>query len=206
MEQGTFDPTKPLPDSGPRSAAGRAGRIELICGCMFSGKSLYLVEQAQHARQAGLWVAAFKHARDNRFSRTNIVTHDGQRMKAIPVASAAHLLELSRDADMVVIDEAQFFDDSLPNVCTQLADQGKRVLVSGLDRDSWGEGFGPIPALAKVADQITRTRATCARCGRPAEYTQRLVPVGERTMIGGSESYEPRCRECFQPPPIELRC
>jgi len=194
------------PDRGPRSAAGHPGRIELICGCMFSGKSLYLVEQVRRGQRAGLRVAAFKHASDDRYGRTHIVTHDGQRTEATPVASAARLLQLANDADLVVIDEAQFFDDHLVSACRTLASQGKRVLVSGLDRDSWGILFDPISALADVADQVTRTHANCARCGRPAEYTQRIVPVGKRTMIGGPESYEPRCEKCFEPPPIEQRC
>lgn len=183
----------------------RVGRIELICGCMFSGKSLHLVERVRQARQAGLKVVAFKHSCDDRYGQTHIVTHDGQRAEAMPVASAGQIPSLAGDAQVIVIDEAQFFDDSLVAVCKELAMAGKTVVVAGLDRDSWGLPFEPIPSLGALADRVTRTLAVCARCGEPADYTQRLVPVADRTMIGGAESYEPRCERCFQAPPIEQR-
>ena len=123
----------------------------------------------------------------------------------MPLVSASRLGELAGEAEVVVIDEAQFFGPELVTACQALARTGRRVIVAGLDRDSWGQPFGPVPALAAVADQVTRIQAVCARCGAPADYTQRLVPVEGRTMIGGPESYEPRCAQCFQEPPIELR-
>lgn len=185
--------------------ATECGRIELVCGCMFSGKSLQLMDRVRQARQAGLKVAAFKHASDDRYGQTHIVTHNGQRMEATPVASADRIASLAGDANVIAIDEGQFFDSSLVDACQRMARAGRVVIVAGLDRDSWGLPFGPIPALAEIADQVTRTTAVCARCGQPAEYTQRLVPVADRTMIGGRESYEPRCSRCFQPPPADLR-
>jgi len=189
----------------PPAGATECGRIELVCGCMFSGKSLQLIGRVRQARQAGLKVAAFKHASDDRYGQRRIVTHDGQQIEATPVASAGRIATLAGDADIIAIDEGQFFDGSLVDVCRQMARAGRIVIVAGLDRDSWGLPFGPIPALAEVADQVTRTRAVCARCGQPAEYTQRLVPVADRAMIGGPESYEPRCSRCFQPPPADMR-
>ena len=198
---------KPAPAgaAGRAAVAGAGGRLELICGCMFSGKSLYLVEQVRQARSAGLKVAVFKHADDDRYGRLQIVAHGGQRTEAMPLVNASRLGELAGEAEVVVIDEAQFFGLDLVPACQALARAGRRVIVAGLDRNSWGEPFGPVPALAEVADQVTRTQAVCARCGAPADYTQRLVPVEDRTMIGGAESYEPRCARCFQVPPIELR-
>ncbi|HSW45639.1 MAG TPA: thymidine kinase [Phycisphaerae bacterium] len=181
------------------------GRISLIRGCMFSGKSLLLVQRVQQAREAGRQVAVFKHASDDRYGRSQIVTHNGQRTDAVPVASAGRVTELAGNADIVVIDEAQFFDGEIVNVCRDLASRGCTVIVAGLDRDSWGQPFGPMPALAAAADEITQTRATCARCGRAAEFTQRLTSVTDRTMIGGPESYEPRCEQCFEAPPLALR-
>jgi len=193
------------PPQKPAEGSGPGGRLELICGCMFSGKTLYLIEQVFQARGAGLKVAAFKHASDDRYGRTHIVTHNGQRTEAMLLGSGSQLGELAGEADVVVIDEAQFFGPDLAPACQALARSGRRVIVAGLDRDSWGEPFGPVPGLAAVADQVTRTQAVCARCGGPAEYTQRLAPVEDRTMIGGPESYEPRCARCFQAPPIERR-
>ncbi len=174
------------------------GRIELICGCMFSGKSELLLDRIEAARQAGRTVAAFKHASDNRYCETDVVTHGGRREPASPVATASELV--GARADVIAIDEAQFFSDELVEVCRQLAEGGRDVLVAGLDRNCWGEPFSPIPELAVIADEVTRTTARCARCGQEAMFTQRLTPIAGGQMIGGAESYEPRCATCFRPP------
>lgn len=187
-------------DTAPR------GRIELICGCMFSGKSERLVQRVMQAQARGESVAVFKHAADNRYALGQIVTHDGLRIEARPIASALKILELTGGIQFVVIDEAQFFGDELVDACRQLADQGSQVVVAGLDRDAWGQPFGPVPAIEAIADEVILTRAVCAVCGSEAEYTQRLVPIEGQKMIGGAESYEPRCAKCFKPPPVELRC
>ena len=181
------------------------GRIELICGCMFSGKSERLVERVAQARARAIPVAVFKHASDDRYSKRPIVTHSGRQVEAVALASASEIPGLAGDAKLVVIDEAQFFDQGLIHTCRHLADQGREVIVAGLDRDSWGGPFGPIPELEAIADRVTRTYAVCSQCGQAAQYTQRLTPIAGRGMIGGAESYEPRCAKCFRPPPIELR-
>lgn len=181
------------------------GTIELIRGCMFSGKSERLVRRVEEAHAAGLAVAAFKHASDDRYGADQIVTHNGLRVAARLATRAADILAMAGEAQLVVIDEAQFFTADLVDVCRRLADEGRDVAVAGLDRDSWGLPFGPMPEIEAMADRVTRTQAVCAKCGRPAEYTFRRVPVGGVTMIGGAEAYEPRCEECFEAPPIELR-
>lgn len=181
------------------------GTIELICGCMFSGKSERLVQQVEEARAAGLAVAAFKHASDDRYGADQIVTHNGRRVEAFRAGCASEVLHAVGEARLVVIDEAQFFAADLVDACRRLADEGRDVIVAGLDRDSWGLPFGPISEIEAMADRVTRTRAVCAKCGRPAEYTFRRVPIGGKTMIGGAEAYEPRCEACFEAPPMELR-
>ncbi len=186
-------------------ASSGGGSIELIRGCMFSGKSERLLERLADANRRAVASAAFKHASDNRYAESRIVTHSGHRSEAIPVASAAELFERVGDARLVVIDEAQFFGDDLIDACERMRARGIEVAVAGLDRDSWGQPFGPMPGLEAIADRITPTRAVCSQCGGPAEYTQRLAPVESRTMIGGPEAYEPRCARCFVAPPIELR-
>jgi len=182
------------------------GRIVLLCGCMFSGKSERLVQWIMRARARGETVAAFKHVVDSRYAKAQIVTHNGLRIEATPIANASQIFEHIGDSQLVAIDEAQFFGDDLIDVCWQLAEQSRQVMVAGLDRDAWGQPFSPMPGLEAIADDVIRTRSVCARCGQEAKYTQRLVPVEGQAMIGGAESYEPRCAKCFQPPPIELRC
>jgi len=182
----------------------RKGRLEVICGCMFSGKSDILIKRMENARRRNSRVVVFKHASDTRYDSSSIVTHDGQRLAATPIRRAEDLLRASCDADVVGIDEAQFFDAELPAVCRRLVDAGKTVIAAGLDRDSWGLPFGPMPGMIHLADHVTRTTARCAVCGEAAEYTQRTAPIGA-SMIGGEEAYEPRCGRCFSPPPARLR-
>jgi len=194
-----------------------AGRITVICGCMFSGKSERLVDLVRAARAEGRRVATFKHADDDRYAAGQIVTHTGRRIDATAVRDPRRLVELAGDADLVAIDEAQFFAAltkpacrepdgcDLVEACRALAEQGRDVIVAGLDLDSWGLPFGPVPELAAVADEVVRTHGRCARCGAVANHTQRVVPVEGHRMVGGPESYEPRCHHCFQPPPPDLR-
>jgi len=187
-----------------RSRCPFRGRIELICGCMFSGKSELLIERVRDARRSVTAVAVFKHAADTRYDHHDIVTHGHERLSAAAVERSAELLDRAADAEVVAIDEAQFFDEQLPEACQRLAEQGKRVIVAGLDRDSWGLPFGPVPELARMADAVTLTTARCARCGKRAENTQRLTAIVD-SMIGGEGDYEPRCERCFTPPPPDLR-
>jgi len=182
------------------------GRIEVICGCMFSGKSERLLKRLAEAQSHSTPITAFKHASDDRYGQTQIVTHSGHRTKAVPVSSPARILELVGQAELIAIDEAQFFDLDLVQTCCRIREMGLTVVVAGLDRDAWGEPFGPIPGLAEIADELTRTEAVCSVCGSTADHTQRLAPVEGSKMIGGPESYEPRCAQCFEPPPAELRC
>jgi thymidine kinase len=201
--EGVQNRTSCSDSTGPTSS--RAGRLTVICGCMFSGKSERLIERVLAAVQAGWTVRVFKHAVDDRYGAAHVVTHSGQRTEAVAVADPAAIRLAAADSELVGIDEAQFFDDSILEVCRELADRGTHVVVAGLDLDSWGLPFGPMPALQAMADEVIASRATCARCGEPADHTQRIAPVEGREMIGGPEAYEPRCAKCFSPPPAELR-
>ena len=181
------------------------GRIELIAGCMFSGKSRLLLERLEAAQAAGRPVAVFKHASDDRYAAGQIATHDGRRAPAMPVSDGQQIDALAGAADLVLVDEAQFFAQDIVEAARRLADQGREVVLAGLDLDSWGQPFGPMPELEAVADTVTRTSGTCARCRAVATRTQRTLEVGEVTMIGGPGAYEPRCEACFAPPPAHLR-
>lgn len=172
---------------------------------MFSGKSERLLDRIAKAKAQAILAAAFKHAFDDRYHAQQIVTHSGRRIEATAVTSATTLLELVGDARLVVIDEAQFFGVDLAGICKQLAEDGRTVIVAGLDRDSWGEPFGPMPGVAAIADRVVRTTGRCASCGGVADHTQRVTPIVGERMTGGPEAYEPRCAKCFVPPPAELR-
>jgi thymidine kinase len=183
----------------------RLGSITVICGGMFAGKSEELIRLIRRSMYAKKRVQAFKHDYDNRFSETDIVTHEGVALKAVPVASADDIERLlDGDTEVVAIEEAQFFDSSLVSLCVRLADKGKTVLVAGLDQDFRRVPFGPVPQLLALADEVVKLRAICVRCGQVASHTQRLVdgrpasyndPV---VLIGASESYEARCRNCHE--------
>jgi thymidine kinase len=185
--------------------AGTPGSIELICGCMFSGKSERLIARAEAARQEGRRVIGFKHASDDRYDAGHIASHNGRTCPARPVHQAEEIAAQAGDAELVLIDEAQFFGPEIVDVCRRLAADGRSVILAGLDRDSWGEPFGPMPALAAIADQVVRTQGICSQCGRPADHTQRVSPVGGINMVGGPGAYEARCSEHFQAPPAALR-
>jgi len=176
------------------------GWIEVICGSMYSGKTEELIRRLRRAQIARQKVSIFKPKIDTRYSEDHIVSHSDLRIESVPVDSAWEILDMAKDADVVGIDEAQFFGMELVDVCQKLADEGKRVIVAGLDQDYRGEPFEPIPQLLAVAEYITKTLAICMVCGNPANRTQRITADEERVIVGGRKIYEARCRRCFQPP------
>jgi thymidine kinase len=177
------------------------GWIEVICGSMFSGKSEELIRRLRRAIIARQRVQVFKPAIDQRFSEAEIVSHSEMRLPSTAVASAAELLErLDAETEVVGVDEAQFFDPGLVGACERMADQGKRVIVAGLDKDYRGAPFEPMPSLMAIAEDVTKTLAVCMRCGSPANNTQRLVESEERVVVGAQGLYEARCRRCYEPP------
>ncbi|WP_457652514.1 thymidine kinase [Rhodocaloribacter sp.] len=177
----------------------KPGWIEVICGSMFSGKTEELIRRLKRARIARQQVEIFKPALDNRYAESEVVSHDENAIPSTPVDAAAQILLLAGGADVIGIDEAQFFDAALVEVCEQLARDGKRVIVTGLDQDYLGAPFEPIPQLMAVAEYVTKLHAICVVCGAPANHSQRLVRDGHRLLLGAKESYEPRCRRCFDP-------
>jgi thymidine kinase len=176
------------------------GHIEVICGSMFSGKSEELIRRLRRAQIAKQKVAIFKPRIDNRFSNNEIVSHSEQRITSTVVDNAEEIILLASDADVIGIDEAQFFENNLVDVCQKLADQGKRVIVAGLDTDYKAQPFEPIPQLLAIAEYITKTLAVCVKCGAPANRTQRITKDSTRVIVGASDIYEARCRVCFEPP------
>jgi thymidine kinase len=176
------------------------GWIEVICGSMFSGKSEELIRRLRRAEIARQKVQVFKPGLDDRFDDDHIVSHSRQRLPSQRVSTSAELLEAVEDDTRVVgVDEAQFFDSGLVEVCEELADQGLRVVVAGLDQDYLGVPFEPIPQLLAIAEYITKTQAICMRCGAPANHSQRLIASEERVVVGAGDVYEARCRQCFDP-------
>ena len=176
------------------------GSIELICGSMFSGKSEELIRRLTRARIARRRVQVFKPKLDTRYSEVEVVSHGGLRLTAVAVASSAEILNLTEDRTEVVgIDEAQFFDAGIVDVAGRLADLGKRVVIAGLDQDYLGKPFGPMPFLMAAAEEVTKTRAICVRCGAAASRTQRIVASNELVVVGAAGLYEARCRRCFEP-------
>jgi thymidine kinase len=176
------------------------GWIEVIVGSMFSGKSEELIRRLRRARIARQHVQVFKPRIDTRYSTEDIVSHGEMRMESTVVDGARQLLDqIQPDTEVVGIDEGQFFDTALPAVCTTLADRGIRVIVAGLDQDYLGKPFEPMPQLLAIAEYITKTHAICMVCGNPANHTQRLVPSGDRVLVGAAGMYEARCRRCFDP-------
>lgn len=178
---------------------GAPGWIEVICGSMFSGKTEELIRRLRRARIAQQRIAAFKPALDQRYSNEETVSHDENALPTTTVHTAAQIVLLADRADVVGIDEAQFFDASLVDVCRELARAGTRVIVAGLDQDYRGEPFEPLPQLMAVAEYVSKLHAICMVCGAPANHSQRLVADGERVLVGAQEAYEPRCRRCFKP-------
>ncbi len=177
-----------------------SGWIEVICGSMFSGKTEELIRRLRRAQIAKQKVAIFKPKIDVRYSEDHIVSHNQQKIPSIAVKHAEDILKKVGDARVLGIDEAQFFDSSLVDVCRKLANAGRRVIVAGLDKDYRGEPFEPIPQMLCEAEYITKTLAICMQCGNPASYTQRILPSSERVLLGATDVYEARCRNCFEPP------
>ncbi len=183
----------------------KVGWIEVICGSMFSGKTEELIRRLKRARIARQKVEIFKPALDTRYSEVAVVSHDETAIPSTPVDTAAQILLLAGDADVVGVDEGQFFDLALVDVCQHLARQGKRVLVAGLDQDYQGRPFEPIPQLMAVAEYVTKLHAVCMVCGAPANHSQRLAASDARVLLGARDTYEPRCRRCFDPTPQPRR-
>ncbi len=176
------------------------GWIEVICGPMFSGKTEELIRRIRRAQIARQKVALFKPQIDDRYGGgEHIVSHDQRKLEAIPVRNATEILSRAHGAEVVGIDEAQFFGPEVVQVCEQLADNGKRVIVSGLDQDYRGVPFEPIPQLLAIAEYITKNLAICVVCGNPANRNQRITKNSGRVLIGGADAYEARCRKCFDP-------
>ncbi len=181
----------------PSHRSEQLGSIEVITGCMFSGKTEELILRLRRAIIAHQKVGIFKSALDKRYSQKNIVSHDTNAIEAIPVRAPSNILMVANDFDVIGIDEAQFFDHSLVEVCTSLANQGKRVIVAGLDIDFRGNPFGPMPSLITCAEFVTKVHAICLRCGNLAHYSFRTVKNESQVMVGSEETYEPLCRKCY---------
>lgn len=175
----------------------RRGSIEVITGSMFSGKTEELIRRLRRAGYARLRIEIFKPSIDKRFSEINIVSHNQKSIVSTPVDSPASILLLADNVDVVGIDEAQFFDESIVDVCIALADKGIRVIVAGLDMDFMGNPFGPMPSLLAVADNITKVHAICIRCGNLAQFSYRKSDEESVVLLGEKNLYEPLCRSCF---------
>lgn len=176
----------------------RQGRIEVICGSMFSGKTEELIRRLKRAKFAKQRVEIFKPSIDTRYSEEDVVSHDQNAIRSTPIDSSGNILLLASNIDVVGIDEAQFLDEGLTGVCNQLANNGVRVIIAGLDMDFKGVPFGPIPALCAIADEVTKVHAICVKCGALANISHRLVANEHRVLLGEQEEYEPLCRDCYQ--------
>lgn len=176
----------------------RRGWIEVICGSMFSGKTEELIRRLKRARIARLSVEIFKPGIDTRYDEEKVVSHDAREIQSTPVPASANILLMANDVDVVGIDEAQFFDSELPNVCNHLANSGIRVIVAGLDMDYTGKPFGPMPALLATAEYITKVHAICVQCGHLAQYSHRIIANDKLVVLGETDAYEPLCRTCFK--------
>ena len=176
----------------------RPGRIVVVCGSMFSGKTEELIRRMKRAKFAKQKVEIFKPSLDTRYSDVDVVSHDQHSIPSTPIDSSSTIALLSSDIDVVGIDEAQFLDDGVVDVCNDLANRGVRVIVAGLDMDFQGKPFGPMPALCAIADEVTKVHAICVKCGALAYISHRLVANDKRVLLGEQMEYEPLCRECYQ--------
>lgn len=175
------------------------GSIELICGPMFSGKTEELIRRLRRSQIAKQRVAIFKPLTDDRYSDSKIVSHNQAALKSFSIKKPKEILENSYEAHVVGIDEAQFFDDSLVDVCRKLANGGKRVVLAGLEKDYLGQPFGAMPLLLTEAEYVTKVTAICVRCGAPANFSQRLSKEQTQVLVGETDKYEARCRRCYEP-------
>ena len=175
----------------------RQGRIEVICGSMFSGKTEELIRRLNRARIAQQKVEIYKPMIDTRYSEENVVSHDSNSVASTPVESSQSILLMATEADVIGIDEAQFFEEGLVEVCNTLANRGKRIIIAGLDMDFKGVPFGPMPALCAIAEDVTKVHAICVRCGNLAHVSHRIVEGDKQVMLGELQEYEPLCRHCY---------
>ncbi len=173
------------------------GWIEVICGCMFSGKTEELIRRLKRAQFANQKIEIFKPITDVRYHEENIVSHNDNEIRSTPVDSSQNILLMANDAEVIGVDEAQFFDNELANVCAELARRGVRVIAAGLDMDYRGRPFGPMPNLLAQAEYVTKVHAVCMKCGDSATHSLRLSKEEGQVLLGEKESYEPRCRSCF---------
>lgn len=182
----------------PHVRGERKGWIEVVCGSMFSGKTEELIRRLKRAKIANQRVEIFKPKIDTRYNEEQIVSHDENAIPSTPIESSQNMLQLAGEVDVVGIDEAQFFDNDLPEVCEQLAQRGIRVIVAGLDMDYLKNPFGQMPNLLARADYITKLHAICVQCGNIANYSFRKTPDNEQVVLGEKDIYEPRCRHCYE--------
>lgn len=185
-------------ESSVNAEARLRGRVEVVCGSMFSGKTEELIRRLRRATFARQKVTIFKPAIDTRYSDRDVVSHDHNAIRSTPVDSSADILRLAPGNDVVGIDEAQFLDEGLAEVCNQLAYSGIRVIAAGLDMDFQGHPFGPMPSLLAIADEVTKVHAICVKCGALAYVSHRLVKNDKQVMLGEKQAYEPLCRDCYQ--------
>jgi len=178
-------------------ATGKRGSLEVITGSMFSGKTEELIRRLRRAQFAGLKVEIFKPSLDKRYSETRVVSHDDKSIVSTPVDHATAILLLAGDVNVVGIDEAQFFDNAIVDVCNKLADKGIRVVIAGLDMDFMGKPFGPMPALLAIAEFVTKVHAICMHCGNLAQYSFRKSDEDQVVVLGEKDKYEPLCRTCY---------
>lgn len=181
----------------PNIIGERRGWIEVICGSMFSGKTEELIRRLKRAKIANLKVEIFKPGIDIRYDEIKIVSHDENQIHSTPIDNSQKILLLADGVDVVGVDEAQFFDNEISNVCEELARRGTRVIVAGLDMDFMAKPFGQMPYLMARADYVTKLHAICVKCGHIANYSYRIIPNEEQIMLGAKNAYEPRCRRCF---------
>jgi thymidine kinase len=182
-------------DLVPHPVPHNNGWIEVISGCMFSGKTEELIRRLRRAEFAKLSVIIFKPKIDNRYSKSEIVSHSSQALPSTIIENSNEILAQIKDADIIGIDEAQFFDNGIVNVVLKLAQMGKRVIIAGLDMDFRGEPFGPMPTLLAIAEYVTKPKAICVICGSPATMTQRITDSKETVDVGATDKYEARCRK-----------
>ena len=189
-----------MTDIPPHQLPKDTGWIEVITGCMFSGKTEELIRRLRRAQIAKQKVKIFKPKIDARYSDNSIVSHNEQSLPSILIEDINEVLKYSDDAQVIGIDEAQFFNEEIVSICNSLASQGKRVIVSGLDQDYTGKPFEPVPQLLAIAEYITKQHAICVVCGNPADKTQRKTSESERVIVGAADIYEARCRKCHYIP------
>jgi thymidine kinase len=182
----------------PNNSGERRGSIEVICGSMFSGKTEELIRRLKRVKIANQKVEIFKPAIDVRYDEVKIVSHDATAILSTPVDNSQKILLMAQDVDVVGIDEAQFFDPEIANVCDELAFRGIRVIVAGLDMDYLGNPFGQMPYIMAKADYVTKLHAICQQCGSIANYSYRKIPNEDQVMLGATDVYEPRCRKCYE--------